>query len=111
MNSQNSKTSDSHRVILNFTDRIDLRRKYKYGTLSNLSIYSTQKNIKKSNKNKKFKILDPTWHEELELPDGLYSVSDIQDYPKYIFKRHETALYNPSIRIYINEIENRITLS
>ena len=55
--------------------------------------------------------MDPTWHEELELPDGLYSVSDIQDYPKYIFKRHETALYNPSIRIYINEIENRITLS
>ena len=31
----------------------------------------------------------PTWNEELELSDGSYSVSDIQDYFKYIFKKHE----------------------
>ena len=39
-----------------------------------------------NNKNNKFKILAPTWNEEFELPDGLYSVSDIQDYFKYIVK-------------------------
>ena len=32
-----------------------------------------------SYKNNKFKISAPTWNAELELPDGLYSVSDFQD--------------------------------
>ena len=44
-------------------------------------------NIKKSNKNNKFKISALTWNEEFELPDGSYSVSNIQDYFKYIFKK------------------------
>ena len=52
--------------------------------LSNLSIYYTWKNIKKSYKNNKFKVSFPTWNEEFELPDGSYSVSDIQDYFEYI---------------------------
>ena len=38
MNSENSKTSDSHRLLLDLTDKIDLRRKDKYIALSNLSI-------------------------------------------------------------------------
>ena len=67
------------------------------------------KNIKKSYKNNKFKISAPTWNKEFELPDGSYYVSDIQDYFKYIFKKHETATDNPSIMIYVNKIENRIT--
>ena len=50
-----------------------------------------------------------TWNEEFELPDGSYYVSDIQDYFKYIFKKHETVTDNPSVRIYINKTENRIT--
>ena len=47
MNSRHSKTSDSHRLLLNLTDEIDLRRKDKYITLSNFSVYYTWKNIKK----------------------------------------------------------------
>ena len=47
MNSENSKTSDPHRLVLNFTDKIDLRKKHKYIALSNFSIYYTWKNIKK----------------------------------------------------------------
>ena len=39
MNSENSKTSDPHRLFLNFTDKIDLRRKDKKIALSNFSIY------------------------------------------------------------------------
>ena len=41
--------------------------------------------------------------EWIELPDGWYFVSDIQDYFEYILKKHETVTYNPSIRIYINK--------
>ena len=55
MNSENSKTSDSHRIILNLTnkiDKIDLRRKDKYVALSNLSIYYIWKNVKESYKKK-----------------------------------------------------------
>ena len=56
MNSKNSRTSDSHRLLINLTDQINLKRSDKYVTLSNLSIYLTQENIKKSYKNDKFKI-------------------------------------------------------
>ena len=79
MNSKNSKTSDPHRLLLNFTDKKDLRRKDKYIALSNLSIYDTWKNIKKSYKGSKFKISSPTWNGEFELTDGSYSISDMQD--------------------------------
>ena len=47
--------------------------------------------------------------EELELLDGLYFISDIQDYFEYILKDHGKKTVNPSIRIYINKIVNRIT--
>ena len=107
MNSENSKTSDSHRLVLNLSDKINLKRSDEYVALSNLSIYYTWKNIKKSYKNNKFKISALTWNEEFELPDGSYSVSDIQDYFEYILKKHETVTGNPSTRIYINKIENR----
>ena len=46
-------------------------------------------------------------NEEFELPDGSYSVSDIQDYFEYILQKHETVTDNTSIRIYKNKIENR----
>ena len=60
MNSKNSKTSDPHRLLLNLTDKRNLKRSHKYVVLSNLSIYYIWKNIKKSYKNKKFKISTPT---------------------------------------------------
>ena len=60
MNSGNSKTSDPCRLLINLLDKIDLKRKNKYIALSNLSIYYAWKNIKKSYKNNKFKISDPT---------------------------------------------------
>ena len=54
MNSENSKTSDPHRLLLKLTDKIDLRRKGKYIALSNLSINYTWTNIEKYYKNNKF---------------------------------------------------------
>ena len=89
MNSGNSKMSDAHRILLNLTDKIDLRRKDKYIALSNPSIYYKWKNIKKSYKNNKFKISAPTWNGEYELPDGSYTIPDIRDYFEYILKKHE----------------------
>ena len=49
------------------------------------------------------------WSEEFDLLDGSYSVSDIQDYFEYILKKHSESVDNPSIRMYIYRIENRIT--
>ena len=55
-NSENSKTSDPQRLLLNLSDKINLKRSDKYIALSNLSIYYAKKNIKKLYKNNKFKI-------------------------------------------------------
>ena len=54
--------------------------------LANLSIYYTWKNIKSEYNNNKFKISAPIWNDEFDLPDGFYSVSDIQDYFEFIIK-------------------------
>ena len=108
-NSENSKTLENNVLVLRLTNKLDLRRGQKTIALSNLSIYYTWKNIKSSYNNNKFKISAPTWSEEFELPDGSYSVSDIQDYFEYILKKHSESVGNPSIRIYVNKIENRIT--
>ena len=108
INSENSKTSEYHVLVLKLTDKLDLRRGQKTVALSNLSIYYTWKNVKRSYNNK-YKVFAPTWSEEFQLPDGSYSVSDIQDYFEYILKKHSESVDNPSIRMYINKIENRIT--
>ena len=88
MNSENSKTSMLHVLTLKLTSKLDLRLGEKVIALSNLSIYYIWRNIKSSYSNNKCKISAPTWNDEFELPDGSYSVSDIQDYFKYILKKH-----------------------
>ena len=69
MNSENSRTSEYHVLVLKLADELDLRKSQKSVALSNLSIYYTWKNIKSSYKNNKFKIFAPTWSDEFELPD------------------------------------------
>ena len=86
MNSENSETSKPHVLILNLTDKLDLRRGEKSIALPNLSVYYTWKTIRKSYKNNKFEISAPTWNDEFELPDGSYSILYIQDYFKFILK-------------------------
>ena len=87
MNSENSKTPKPHILTLKLINKLDLRIGEKVIALSNLSIYYTQKNIESSYNNNKFEISTPTWNDEFELPDGSYSISDIQDYFEYIFKK------------------------
>ena len=89
MNSKNSETSDPHRLLPNLTDKINLKRNDKYVTLSNLNIYYAWKNMKKSHKNNKFQISAPKWNKKFELPDGSYSISDIQDYFEKAHKKDQ----------------------
>ena len=98
MNSENSKTPKPHILILKITNKLDFRLGEKAITLSNLSIYYTQKNIKGSYNNNKFKISVPTWSDKFELPDGSHSISDIQDYFEYISKNMEKILINHQYR-------------
>ena len=109
MNSENSRTSEYHVLVLKLADKLDLRRGQKSVALSNLSINYTWKNIKSSYKNNKFKISAPTWSDEFELPDRSYSISDIQDYFEYILEKHGESVDNPLIKIYVNKIGNRVT--
>ena len=119
MNSENSKTSKPYILKLKLTDKLDLRLDKKVIALSNLIIYYIWNNIKSSYNNNKFKISAPTWNEEFTLPDGSYSISDIQDYFEYILKKHgentdiikkngENTNKSPT-QIYANKTENRIT--
>ena len=109
MNSYNSKASKPHILKLKLTSKLDLRIGEKIIALSNFSIYYTWKNIKSTYNNNKFKISASTWNEEFNLPDGSCSVSDIQDYFEYILKKYGENTNNPSIQIYVDKIENRIT--
>ena len=102
INTENSKTNEPHRFKLNLTDKLNLKNPKKNMALANLSIYYTWKNIKSE-----YNISTPTWNETFNLPDGSYSILDIQDYFEFIIKKHETVTENPSIQIYPNKIKNR----
>ena len=108
MNSKNSKTSDSHTFILNLSDKTNVKRSDKYLALWSLSICYTSKIMKISNKNNKFKVSALTWKDKFKLPDGSYSVSDIQDRFELFVKEHEKLTGNPPIRIHVIKIENSI---
>ena len=84
MNSENCKTSKPNVLILKLTNKLDLKIGKKVIASLNLSIYYAWKNIKRSYNNNKFKITAPTRNDEFKLPDGSYSVSDIQDCFAYI---------------------------
>ena len=108
MNSENSKTSESHRFRLDLTDKLDLKDPKRNMALANLSIYYTCKNIKSEYNNSKLKFSTPTWNDTFDLPDGSYSLVDIQDYFEFIIRKLETLTENPAVQIYPNKIKNRI---
>ena len=105
MNSENSKASEPHVLILKLTNKLDLR----IIALSYLSIYYTWKNIKSSYNNNKFRISAPTWNDKFELPDRSYSTSNIQDYFECVLKQHGENTDKPSAQIYVNRIKNKVT--
>ena len=108
MNSENSKTTNPYGLLLNLSEKVNLKMRDKYVALSNLSIYNTWKNIKKLDKNNKLKISVPASNEKFELLHRSNFVSEIQDYFEYIIKKHGEKVNNLPIRIYINKVENGI---
>ena len=112
MNSDNSKISNPHKLYLTLLPiKINLGIGEKWVELSNLSIYYTWNDIKNSYKKNVFKISAPTWNKIFEITDGSNSVSDIQDYFGYMIKNQEALTDNPSMKIYINKTENRVTFT
>ena len=108
MNTGNSKTNEPHRFKLDLTDKFNLKNPNKNMALADLSIYYTWKNIKSEYNNNKFKISAPTWNDTFDLPDGSYSIADIQDYFEFIIEKHKTLTKNPPTKIYPHKIKNRI---
>ena len=113
MNSKDSKTSDSH-ILLNVSDKINLKRSDKYVALFMCSICYTWKKYKKVKysqiyKNNKCKISAPTYNYKFELPDISYSVSDIQDYVEYLIK-HEPLTDIPQMKIHVKDVESHLKL-
>ena len=113
MNSKNGKTNEPYKFKYDLIDKLDFKNPNKNMGLANLSIYYTWKNVKSTYNNNKFKISAPTWNETFDFPDGLYNISEIQDYVEYIIKKHELVKFftigeNALILIYANTTNNRI---
>ena len=108
MNTENCKTNEPHRFKLSLSDKLNLKNLNKNIALGNISMYYTWKNIKSAYSNNKFKISSPTWNDTFDLPDGSYSIADMQDYFEFIIKKYEILTENPPVQIYPNETKNRI---
>ena len=109
INPENSKTNEPDTNLF-LTSQKDQTYENQINMLlfKEFFIYCTWKNIRKQYKNNKLKLIAPTWNDKFELPDGSYSVSVIQDYIKYIIKKHETLTTVPPIHVYTNIIINRL---
>ena len=66
--------------------------------------FITRRKMRKQYKINKLKL----WNDGFELPDGSYSLSDIQDNNECVNKKHETLATIPPIYVYINRISNRL---
>ena len=112
MNTENSKANESYKLVLNLKQAVGLRSSNEIVALQNLSCYYIWENIKQQYKNNKLKIIAPTWNDEFELPDGSYSVSDIQDYIEFIIKnvKHYPLILLfifTSIGLIIEDVQNK----
>ena len=74
MNTENNKTNQSHKFVLNLSQKLDLRSLSRHVSLQDLFIYYTWKNVSKKYKNNNLKIIAPTWNNDFQLPDSSYSV-------------------------------------
>ena len=114
MNTENSKMNEPHKVVLDFSQRLDLRNLNKLIALLNLSIYYMWKNIRRHYKNgikrskKRQYKKKAVWNDEFGLPHSSYFVSYIQEYIERIIKKHKTLTTIPLIHVQINRINNRL---
>ena len=95
-------------MVLKLADELDLRRGQKSVALPNLSIYYTWKNINAHAITINLKYL---------LQHGVVNLNYQMDHTQYlifkiiliIFLKNSESVDNPSIKIYVNKIENRVT--
>ena len=73
-------------------------------------VFITHGETKSSYNNNKCKISAPTWNDKFELPDGSYSVSNIQDYFEYILKKHGENTDKPSLQIDVIKLKIELYL-
>ena len=97
-----------HRFRLSLADKLKVKNPNKNIALGNLSIYYIWKNIKSAYNDNKFKVSAPTWNDTFDLPNGSYSIANIQYYFEFIIKKHENLIENPPVQIYSSKIKNRI---
>ena len=88
MNSEDSNTSEPQRFKLDLTDKLNSKDPKKSMALANLSTYYTWKSKKSEYNSSEFKIFSPNRNDTFDLPDGSYSISDIQDYFEFIIKKN-----------------------
>ena len=107
MNTENSKTNEPHIFILDLADKLNLKNPKKNIALLNFKyLLHLEKHYIEYNNNK-FKISALTWNKTFDLPNGSYTVDDIQDYFEFIIKKHETLTDNSPVQIYANKTKNR----
>ena len=105
MNSKSNKTCDLHRLSLDHTDKIGLKRNDIYTALSNFNMHYIWKKRRKSYNNK-FKISAPNRKKNSNylMDHVLYQIFKFE----YNSKKHREETENPSKIIYVNKTENRI---
>ena len=108
MNTENSKTNEPDRFRLLLADKLNIKNPNKNIALGNLSILLHMEKHKSAYSNNKCKISALTWNDTFDLPDGSYSIADIQDYFSFIIKKHETLTEDLPVEIYPNKVKNRI---
>ena len=108
MNTESSKTNEPRRFRLPLAEKLNLKNLKCNIALGNFSICYTWKNMKSAYSNNKFKTSAPTWNDSFYLPDGSYTIEDIQDYFESIIEEHEVLTEDPPVHIYPNKIKNRI---
>ena len=108
MNTENSKKNESLKFVYNLSQRLDFTSSNIHVVLQNLSISYTWKNTREQYKNNGLKIIASTWSYQFELPDGSYSVSDIQGYIEFFIKKREILTTIPPIHVYVNRINSRL---
>ena len=108
-NSENNKTSKPNVLILKLTDKLDLRRGEKGIALSNISIYYTWK-AHTIIINLKYQLQHGVINSNYQIDHILYHIFKIICvYIICILRKRNENIDNPSIKIYVNKIENRIT--
>ena len=88
MNSRNSKTSDPHRLLLNLSDKMNLKNCKSIFFIISQHLLYTEKYKKSHIRTINLKYQLEHGMKEFELPDALYTISDIQDFFEYIFKKY-----------------------